>query len=251
MIQAKRIRAAATSPTSRLLQAASETSLRINCGGPAFTDPGGFVWGADNNFTGGYVHSTSALVPNTNRQPIYQTERYGAASYLVPVTNGDYVVNLHFAEIYFGAVGLRVFGVNVQGIQAVIGLDIIQSTGANPLVLSVNRTVMNGLLSINLVPSVEQPKLSGIEVLSLAGSAPVPVPVAPVPTPVAPPVAPPLAPPVAPPRKQPHPTWLHNLLETPMLWQDGYYGSANRNRGRHDPRQVVWKSPLAPTEPGS
>lgn len=32
--------------------------------------------------------------------------------------------------------------------------------------------------------------------------------------------------------------------------QDVYYGSANRNRGRYDPRQYIWKSPLAPTEPG-
>jgi hypothetical protein len=92
---------------------------------------------------------TNDLVPNTTsaRQALYQTERYGAASYSFPVPPGDYLVKLHFAEIFFKTPGYRVFGVNVQGTPAVTGLDIYQSVGASPLVIPVKRTVTTGALN--------------------------------------------------------------------------------------------------------
>jgi hypothetical protein len=151
---------------------------RIRCGSTSsYTDPDGNVWDGDRAFTGGTTYTSPNTVPSTTRSPLYQNERYGTFSYSIAVpANGDYVVNLHFAEIFWRETRRRIFNVNVQGQQVVTDLDIwARAPGAIPLVIQVPATVTNRVLSIQFVATVNNAKISGIEVLTQGGLQPAPI----------------------------------------------------------------------------
>ena len=98
---------------------------------------------------------------------VYRTERYGNFSYNIPVSNGSKYVILKFAEIYFNTVGARIFNVNINGVRVISNLDIFKEVGfAKPLDLSFPVSVTNNNINIEFIPVVQNPKVSGIEVLS-------------------------------------------------------------------------------------
>src|SRR5438874_12982198 len=85
-----------------LAQAQSLTTIRVNAGGPAYTDAAGNVWQADSGFSGGFVYSTSQRIANTTSSALYQTQhaQNGGLTYSTAVPNGSYSVKLSFAELY-------------------------------------------------------------------------------------------------------------------------------------------------------
>ncbi|MBW2698319.1 MAG: PQQ-dependent sugar dehydrogenase, partial [Deltaproteobacteria bacterium] len=111
----------------------SAALFRINAGGGAFVDSLGLSWSADAFFTDGSAFSTADPIAGTSDEILYQTERFGPAfSYTVNAgLDGDYLVNLHFAEIFQTADGLRVFDVTMpDGADQVIdNLDIHSLVG--------------------------------------------------------------------------------------------------------------------------
>ncbi|MEE8603134.1 putative Ig domain-containing protein [Euzebya tangerina] len=153
-------------------------AIRINAGGGAVTS-GGIAWEADRDFIGGSTYSNGNLTANeiTGAQSpaIHLTERSGAGghAYEIPLTNGTYDVTLHMAEIYFGAEGAgpagagnRIFDGTVEGQLVVDDLDIFAEVGAQTaLTRSATVTVTDGSLSIDMQASVNQAKLSGIEIV--------------------------------------------------------------------------------------
>ncbi len=154
---------------------------QINCGGPVVGD-----WQADACFNSGLVWSTSATIANAGSVPpaIYQTERY--AKNLVysmdDLPNGDYQVNLHFAEIYYGVANARLFNVFIEGQQRLTSFDVFAAAGGKnrafvgQFVVSV--TDGNGLqVALNTVK--DDATLSGVEVIPM-GPAIVVSPAAPV-----------------------------------------------------------------------
>src|SRR6202011_5546913 len=93
--------------------------VQINSGGAAVAP---FV--ADTDFTGGTTVSTTKAVDtsgvtNPAPQAVYQSNRYGTFSYVVPglTAGASYKVRLHFAETYWTAVGQRTFNVAINGQQ--------------------------------------------------------------------------------------------------------------------------------------
>ncbi|MDA0321494.1 MAG: malectin domain-containing carbohydrate-binding protein [Verrucomicrobia bacterium] len=143
----------------------ADATVRINVGGGTYVDGSGALWAADQHFTDGNTHATGASIANTVDDALYQSERYGAFSYRIPISNGTYRLTLHFAEIYFTASGKRVFDVLVEGLLAVNDLDIWQSAGANAAYTrEVVVTVLDNALEIVLAGSVNHAKLSAIEV---------------------------------------------------------------------------------------
>ncbi len=141
------------------------TSRRINAGGPAFTDSTSKVWAADGHFTGGNTFTKVVAISGTVDDALYQTERYGNFSYSLPVPNGTYSVALHFAELYWTSAGKRVFNVAVEGTTVISNLDIWAAVGANAaLVRTVTTTVNDGVLNINFLTSVDNAKVSAIQV---------------------------------------------------------------------------------------
>src|SRR5205814_1542505 len=51
--------------------------IRVNAGGPAYTDPQGRTWSADTGSNGGTTYSVSSPITGTTTPTIYQSERYG------------------------------------------------------------------------------------------------------------------------------------------------------------------------------
>jgi uncharacterized protein YaiE (UPF0345 family) len=144
------------------------TLFRINAGGPAFT-AGGVTWSADQYFSGGETYATTNPIAGTTNDSLYQSERWGTPSYAIPVPTGTYTLRLHFAEIFWADSGKRVFSVNIENGKAVIdSLDIAAVAGANTA-YTIDRTftVTDGALNFSLIQGLENPKLSGIEIINL------------------------------------------------------------------------------------
>jgi Malectin domain len=75
--------------------------IRINCGSDVpYTDSLGRAWSVDAFFAGGSAFASGiGQIANTTDDVIYRSERYGEATYNIPVAQGTYDVVLHFAEI--------------------------------------------------------------------------------------------------------------------------------------------------------
>ncbi len=157
--------------------------MNINTGGPAVST-GGVVWEADQYFTGfSTPYSNPIPIEGTTDDILYHSERYGASfGYAVPVTNGTYVVNLHFAEIYFGApggggggVGSREFDFDIENGQAgLLGFDILAEVNpAEALIKSFpDIDVSDGVLDISFTAIVDNAKISAIEILESSPGGP-------------------------------------------------------------------------------
>ncbi len=166
--------------------------FRVNANGPLFVDADVNTWEADNYFSGGSLFARAGqAIASTVNDALYQTERYGNFSYNFPVTNGAYVVELHFAEIYFGlsgggsggGVGSRVFNVSIEGTPALTNFDIFAEAGpANALIKTFPITVTDGTLNIQFTNVVNNAKVSAIAILNPSVVVYPPITVNPVPT---------------------------------------------------------------------
>jgi len=162
------------------LPAAAQTQqpVRINCGGASFTDAAGQLWQADTGYNMGITSTNSATTTGTSGPALYQSNRYNSSPapmiYSLAVANGNYRVNLLFAENASGqqAVGARIFNVKLNGTLVLQNFDIYAAVGANAAVVETfNTSVTNGKLAIEFDKLVQNPKINAIEILPL-GNAP-------------------------------------------------------------------------------
>ena len=142
--------------------------IRINAGGGA-QNFSGEAWVADQYSTGGFTHSTSTAIAGTDKDALYQTERYGNFSYAIPVGQaGTYAVDLHFAEIHWTEPGWRVFNINIENGQFVRNnLDLIQTIGSNYsayVLRADNLNITDGTINITFTNVTDNAKISGIAV---------------------------------------------------------------------------------------
>ena len=145
-------------------------TVRINAGGPQVTDSSNQVWAADQYFSGGKTYAAGNSIAGTTDDALYQTERYGNPfSYAIPVPNATYDVVLHFAEIYWSSPGSRVFSVSLEGNPVEAGIDLVGEAGANTAVTRTYPvTVSDGVLDIAFSASIDNAKVSAIEVIDHA-----------------------------------------------------------------------------------
>jgi hypothetical protein len=139
----------------------------INCGGPTYLDRAGQLWSADMDFVGGSTFSTTLSITGTSDPTLYQTVRYAPTlTYNIPVVNGTYTVTLYFAEIYFNALGQRVFNVSIEGQTVLQNFDIWAVAGQ---FAAVQRTfvvtVTDGVLNIVGTASLNNANFSAIQVV--------------------------------------------------------------------------------------
>ncbi len=160
------------------------TTWRINTGGGA-VQTGGFSWNADGQFTNtdpaapSQTYSSSTAISNTTAPVLYQSERYGKSfSYKLPLPNGIYTVNLHFAEIFWTTTGKRIFNVNMENGQGNLSnYDILTETGPkSALIKSFTINITDGELSILFTAVTDMAKISAIEVLPFNAPPPPPPP---------------------------------------------------------------------------
>ncbi len=154
-------------------------TIRIDVGAQqAYTDLAGNVWSPDQHFLNGTIFTTGAAIAKTDDDPLYQTHRTAKnLAYEIPVANGNYLVNLHFAESYWNDYGQRVFDISLEGEQVYDNLDIFgQSKNAffpgknSALALSFPEiSVTDGKLNLNFAASFDNAALAALEVIPLTG----------------------------------------------------------------------------------
>lgn len=158
--------------------------VRINSGGESITF-GDITFEADDFFAGdgkSYINNSITDILETEQDAIYTSERSTNAnlqsfSYNFPVTDGEYEIRLHFAEIYFGATGggsggegKRVFDVAIEGNGVIADFDInAEKAPMTAIVKTFTADVSDGELNIVFEASVNQPKVSAIEVFGEGG----------------------------------------------------------------------------------
>ncbi len=142
----------------------------VNCGG---SDEDRFE--ADNYYTNGGTYTNASTIDMTglvNPAPeaVYQCERHGDFSYTFPGLNSgvNYIVRLHFAEIYHSAVGSRIFDVAINGTDVLTDYDIFAITGARykthieEFTTQCNAT---GQITVEFTTIVDNSLICGIEVV--------------------------------------------------------------------------------------
>ena len=153
--------------------APAQVPIRVNCGGPGYTDSRGQVWAADYGFNEGTSSTIPSTITGTSDPALFQDGRYNAnfgvpMNYTFPVVNGVYHVNLYFTETVqtMQFVGARVFTVQMQGSTVFDHLDVFAEAGANAaLIKGADVTVSNGKLGIEFDNIVQNPKIFAIEIL--------------------------------------------------------------------------------------
>jgi N-acetylneuraminic acid mutarotase len=185
-----------------------QEAIRVNVGGSLYSDTQGNQWIADNqpSTTRGTLSAQYVTIIGTNEQLLFQTRRYqsvGPMVYTFNVQNGVYTVNLLFSETYFTSNNMRVFDVNVNSGQiSYLNVDLFKNYGARQaVILSGTVTVTNGVIDARLLRKIENPILSGIEIIpvSVTPSPGNPSPPPPTTPPPPPPTTPPPPPPTTPP----------------------------------------------------
>jgi len=164
-------------------------NYRINSGSATAVTINGKIWSADNHYAYDnlepYSNSRVTKISGTDEDPLYLKEQSSNADkapfrYELPVANGDYVVRLHFAELYWGApgsgvaggAGSRVMDVSLENKLRLINFDVTQEVGgATALVRNLPVTVTDGKLNINFSATVNRPMVVAVEVYSFRGSA--------------------------------------------------------------------------------
>jgi chitodextrinase len=120
--------------------AAVSVPLRINAGGPAYTDPSGNVWQADKAYSSGSwgydtsygTTSTSHAIAGTTTPTPYQTANTfnNNTGYKIDIANGTYSVTLKMLEDWANQAGQRKFDVTIEGVKVLTAFDIFASCGA-------------------------------------------------------------------------------------------------------------------------
>jgi hypothetical protein len=158
--------------------AAADSTIRINSGGTSYTDSSSQVWSADAYFTGGTAASYTATVSGTSDPTLYQSERSAKTlTYNIPVANGTYDVTLDFSEMFFNAAGKRVFNVTIEGQTVLQNFDIWALVGKNAALQRTFTTVVtDGTLNIVGTGTVNNAKLSAIQIAPSGSPTPTPTP---------------------------------------------------------------------------
>lgn len=163
-----------------------QATYLINAGASSSITTGGKTWSADKYYIGGKFWSNANIadITNTTDDVLYKSERSsstGQFAYAFPVSSGSYTVILHFAEIYWGATGggsggtgKRVFSVNFEGgTSELTNFDIYAQAGAMKAITKTFTTsVSDGTLNIDFLATVDQPKVSAIEVRPYTSTGP-------------------------------------------------------------------------------
>ena len=124
---------AISTATATTLAPGNSAGLQLNAGGYAVGTfmTSSFVSGGNTNYHPGEAVNTTQ-VANSAPQTVYDTERWGPASWTIPGLNPNaaYNVTLHFVELAHQTTGQRNFNVLVNGSAVLTNFDIIAAAGA-------------------------------------------------------------------------------------------------------------------------
>jgi hypothetical protein len=153
--------------------------IRIVSRDSPYVDVKGRVWSADRYVRGGRLIKHLEPVAGDEDQALYQGERYGNFTFMIPVAQGSrYFLTLRFSEFYFGpgrpggsGVGARVFDVYLNGNALLTDLDVFKEVGSlRALTETFDGVKSNaqGMLVLNFVPKRDYAIVNSIEVVDEA-----------------------------------------------------------------------------------
>jgi len=139
--------------------------VRTNAGGAGFPDSHNQFWDDDTYFTGGITSEEAQPIWNTTDDQLYINERAGAFSYNVPLPNGDYIVRLHFVELFFNSAGVRRFNVAIEGKPVLSSFDIYAEAGKASLITKAFPAALSdGVLNIAFSKVFDNAAVQGIDI---------------------------------------------------------------------------------------
>lgn len=143
--------------------ASGEIAFALNAGGQVYTDKAGVRYSADTYYQSGRTWKTDSSIAETEDDELHKSSRYGNFSYAVPIPNGNYVVTLKFAEIYWSSANRRIFNVKVGGQEVIRNLDLFAKVGKNRAYdVTIPVSVNDRVLRIEFVPIKDNAKISAI-----------------------------------------------------------------------------------------
>ncbi|MCD0489333.1 DUF4982 domain-containing protein [Pedobacter sp. MC2016-14] len=169
---------------------------RLNCGGPEYKDHNGQVWSADRQLQGDNAFGSSSWtadfpgipaffasqrrtfdpIAGTEDWKLFQTFRYGRdkLNFNFPVPDGEYLVELYFAEPWLGTGGgldckaMRLFDVAINGETKLRNVDIWKEAGHDAALKKTVRVKVKGGRLLVSFPTVRsgQALISAIAIAS-------------------------------------------------------------------------------------
>ncbi|MDO6388675.1 malectin domain-containing carbohydrate-binding protein [Pontibacter sp. BT731] len=170
------------------------STVRINAGGP-MREIEGIVWTGCptsmdcNGFVSGgnpflKVAPSIVGVPQFMDRDIFETgwtnstggsarKNMSAFAFNIPVTNGDYLIRLYFADLDKTAAGQRVFDVNIEGgKKELTSFDIVKEAGRNTVVMrEIPMKILDGTVTIDFIRQLDNPIISAIGIVPVQAEA--------------------------------------------------------------------------------
>ena len=101
----------------------------------------------------------------TDKDPIYQTQRVGLQRLLFPLSEGTYLLTLHFAELERKEPGKRIFGISLNGKELIHAIDISSAYGLDRAVaLSFLVQLDEPILSLDFLSRKGEPVINAIQI---------------------------------------------------------------------------------------
>lgn len=141
---------------------------RVVAGSADVTDSAGRRWSGRTAGWGSWSSTSVSSLRGTNDAALYRDTAPGMRWYRLDTpAPAQYTVRLLFTEPYFSSGGQRVFDVKAEGKIVATGVDIARKVGKNAAYdLMFTVPVSDGRLDLDFVGTVDQPILSGVEVVS-------------------------------------------------------------------------------------
>lgn len=155
---------------------AAMTDIAVNAGSNAeYVHETGSLWQADRAYapgSWGFTRNSSKEASNlrnifaTEQDAVAQTAREGSFGYRFDVPDGEYEIELWFAELKNVKSGERVFDVSINGINTISGLDLMNEVGPFTLLSRKFRVSVRDKsgITLDLQPVKGQPIISGLRV---------------------------------------------------------------------------------------
>ena len=134
----------------------------------SWVDTLGRTWAADNSFTGGTATNTGTQnIANTNESNFFQNRRIGNFTYSIAIPNGNYNLQLGFAETFWTTTGSRTFNVSAQGNIILSAYDVFARAGGRLIakIESFPIVVSSGLVNLVFTSVVDNAMVSNIEIV--------------------------------------------------------------------------------------
>ncbi|MDJ1505030.1 malectin domain-containing carbohydrate-binding protein [Xanthocytophaga agilis] len=150
--------------------------FRLNAGARKIVHSGGYTFAPDQFFSeySDRRYFQKAEIAGTVNDLVYQAFRSGEMfNYNIPVINGQYIVTLNFAELYFSSPGQRVFSVNIEGgVSELVNFDVfVAAGGANKaLARHFPITVTDGFLTVEFTSQISKAMIAAIQLTSISSA---------------------------------------------------------------------------------